>query len=84
MPRIPPHRIKFLLADKGYSVNRVADEGDFRPSEVSMCINGDRIYPAIRLFIAGLLGKPVEKVFGPHPATTALLAARDAEQRSAA
>jgi len=79
----PPHRIKYLLEEAGYTITRLAKENGFKIPEVSMCINGTRIYPPIRIAICRVINKPVETVFGAHPSTTALLEGRDVQQPAA-
>ena len=62
-----PLEIKISLMKVGISqrdIGRLA--GDARPSEVSMCISGLRIYPEIRQAIARTLRKPVSSIFGKH------------------
>jgi hypothetical protein len=80
----PPHRIKYLLEEVGYTLTRFSAEHGFKKPEVSMCINKVRVYPEIRIAISNLIGRSVETVFGPHPLTTAILEGRETERQSAA
>jgi hypothetical protein len=84
MPRFPPHRIKFLLKEVGHTPTTVADKYNYTKPQVSMCINGQRVYPALRIIISNLIHRDVEAVFGKHELTTALLEEREAEQQNAA
>ncbi len=61
-----PIEIKIELMKKGISQQSIADELEARKSEVSMCINGLRVYPPIRKAIAKKLKKPVNKIFNNH------------------
>jgi lambda repressor-like predicted transcriptional regulator len=63
-----PNEIRAELMLKGSSPTKIAEKAQRSKPEVSMCINGDRIYPEIREVIARELGRPIEKVFGKfHP-----------------
>lgn len=64
---LTPLQLKFLIYERGYSIQRMADEiGCFR-EELSMTIRRVRTYPRIRLAVADLLGRPVEELFGETP-----------------
>jgi hypothetical protein len=80
-------RIKYLLLKKTRkpSLTAIAEDWGVRLEELSMCIRQvpDRIYPELRIKISEVIGHPVEKVFGSHPLTTALLNPQT-ETRSAA
>ena len=82
----PPHRIKYLIQDKGSSLARLAELWHCRLQELSMCIRQveGRVYPELRILVSDFIGYPVNEVFGEHPLTTALLSDQKTKKRSAA
>ncbi len=83
---LPPHRIKYLISDKGETLTSLAGLWHCRLEEISMCINqaSGRVYPELRILISNFIDKPVDVVFGQHPLTDELLSQSKGKQRSAA
>jgi plasmid maintenance system antidote protein VapI len=60
-----PLEIKFLVLKKFGTITACAMALGYRREELSMCINGQRQYPQLRLRLAEILGMTVEQLFGP-------------------
>jgi hypothetical protein len=60
---------KILLIQTGWTVQGLADEykkrkrKTCRREEMSQCIRGVRVYPALRAFLSELFKKPVTELF---------------------
>jgi hypothetical protein len=60
---------KILLLDQNWSIQALADEYSKRKKkpcsreEMSQCIRGVRVYPALRDFLSELFHKPVTELF---------------------
>lgn len=60
---------KILLLSEDWSIQALADEYTKRKKkpcsreEMSQCIRGVRVYPALREFLADLFQKPVDELF---------------------
>ncbi len=61
-----PIEIKVLLLRRGLTVTGLADEFRCYRQELSMLINGRRVYPQLREKLARKLGYTVEQLFGNH------------------
>jgi lambda repressor-like predicted transcriptional regulator len=63
---VKPNEIKAELIKNGVTLREVADQAECLPSQVTMCINGNGLYQRVREVIAGILNKPVNRVFTTH------------------
>lgn len=59
-----PIEIRILLLRLGLTIQGLADEFGCYRQELSMMINGRRIYPQLREKLAHKLGYSVEQLFG--------------------
>jgi lambda repressor-like predicted transcriptional regulator len=57
-----PAKIAALLKAHGYTFQRLAHEHGFWPTQVKLCVYGDRPYPAIREVLAQVLDLPREEI----------------------
>lgn len=61
-----PIEIKVLLLRRGLTISGLADEFGCYRQELSMLINGRRVYAHLREKLARKLGYTVEQLFGPN------------------
>lgn len=61
-----PIEIKVLLLRRGLTISGLAEEFGCYRQELSMLINGRRIYPHLRELLAQKLGYTVEQLFGTN------------------
>lgn len=69
-----PAKIAALLKALGYSYERLAREYGFWPTEVKLCVYGDRRYPAVRDVLAQVLNLPraeIDRLLEPPKRGTA-------------
>src|SRR5947209_18402639 len=74
-----PNRIKFLINEEGETLTSLAALWRYRLEEVSQCVRQVRVYPQLRILISDFIHQPVERVFGRHALTDALLPGRNVE-----
>lgn len=59
-----PLEIRIELMRRGLTITGLAEEFDCYRQQLSMLINGRRVYPALRARLAAKLGFSVEQLFG--------------------
>jgi lambda repressor-like predicted transcriptional regulator len=57
-----PAKVAALLKAHGYTYQRFAREHGFWPTQVKLCVYGERPYPAVREVLARVLDLPREEI----------------------